>query len=58
MIKGNNHFITEKGRNCERSPVYAGDFTVVPGQQNFQPAINANNHFMEGEQLSNTTIVL
>ena len=46
-IKGNNRFITEKGRNYERSPVYAGDGTIVPGQQNFQPAINANNRFIE-----------
>ena len=46
-IKGNNCFITEKGRNCERSPVYAGDGTIVPGQQNFQPAINVNNRFIE-----------
>ena len=46
-IKGNNCFFGEKGRNYERSPVYAGDGAVLPGQQNFQPAKNANNHFIK-----------
>ena len=44
MIKVNNHFIAEDGRNYGR-PTENG--SILFEQQNFQPVINANNRFIE-----------
>ena len=44
MIKANNRFIAEDGRNYGRPTENA---SILFEQQNFQPAINAINHFIE-----------
>ena len=47
MIKANNHFFAEEGRNYVRSPVYKGEEIGLPRQRSFQPAINANNRLIK-----------
>ena len=47
MIKVNNRFFTEEGRNYVRSLVYEGEEIGLPRQQSFQPVINANNCLIE-----------
>ena len=47
MIKANNRFIAEDGRNYGRSSRHAENGSVLFEQQNFQPALNMNNHFIE-----------
>ena len=47
MIKANNRFFAEEGRNYVRSPVCEGEEIGLPRQQSFQPAINGNNCLIE-----------
>ena len=47
MIKVNNRFFAEEGRNYVRSPAYEGEEIGIPRQQSFQPAINVNNRLIE-----------
>ena len=43
MIKANNRFFAEEGRNYVRSPVQEGEEIGLCRQQSFQPVINVNN---------------
>ena len=47
MIKANNRFFAEEGRNYVRSQVQEGEEIGLCRQQSFQPAINANNRLIE-----------